>query len=212
MPFVVNGQVCLSLPAPLCDDECILFGSLPAALQTSIDNNRLMPITPFHFGPGALIKTLAPSHFCWTSFALANVLIDLEPITLFLFTGDPAHPWLHTLPGAIAVAVISATLGRGACERLLAAWNRQLSFRQARWLGVSSYIPVVSAWSGALIGTLSHLALDATMHADVEPLWPLVHGNPWRGSISLEALHWGCVAAGCAAFVGWLIRKKQATR
>lgn len=58
-----------------------------------------MPITPFHFGPGALIKAIAPRYFSWTIFALANVLIDLEPVVLFLLIGDPAHPWLHTLPG-----------------------------------------------------------------------------------------------------------------
>lgn len=41
-----------------------------------------MPITPFHFGPGALIKAMAPQHVSWTAFALANGLIDLEPILL----------------------------------------------------------------------------------------------------------------------------------
>jgi len=60
-----------------------------------------VPITPFHFGPGALIKAAAPKHFSWTIFALANVVIDLEPIGLFLLIGDPAHPLLHTLPKAL---------------------------------------------------------------------------------------------------------------
>ena len=95
-----------------------------------------MPITPFHFGPGALFKVLAPRHFSWTCFALANILIDLEPVTLFLLIGDPAHPWLHTLPGALAVAAIAAIVGRKPCEALLAFWNRQLSPAQARWLAV----------------------------------------------------------------------------
>ncbi|MFZ4534915.1 hypothetical protein [Propionivibrio sp.] len=166
-----------------------------------------MPITPFHFGPGALIKVLAPDGFSWTCFALANVLIDLEPITLFIFTGNPAHPWLHTLPGSLAVAIVAATFGRRSCERLLTFWNRQLSPQQTNWLGVSPHIPIMAAWSGALIGTLSHLALDTFMHADVEPLWPLIQGNPWRGMISLESLHWSCIVAGGAALVGWLIQK-----
>ena len=50
-----------------------------------------MPITPFHFGPGALIKAAVPDHFSWTVFALANVVIDLEPVSLFFLIGDPAH-------------------------------------------------------------------------------------------------------------------------
>jgi hypothetical protein len=66
-----------------------------------------MPITPFHFGPGALFKCAAPQNFSWTVFALANVLMDLEPISLFFLTGDPAHPWLHTAPGAIGVAIVA---------------------------------------------------------------------------------------------------------
>ena len=164
-----------------------------------------MPVTPFHFGPGALIKGLAPSWFCWISFALANALIDLEPVMLFLLTGDPAHPWLHTLPGALLVAGIAATLGRAPCEWALRQWNRWLSPAQARWLGVDPGISPAQAWVGALLGTFSHLALDAVMHADVRPLWPLVANNPWRGVISLEALHLGCVAAAVLALPFWLV-------
>jgi hypothetical protein len=71
-----------------------------------------MPITPFHFGPGALFASAAPSRISWTVFALANVLIDLEPIGLHFITGDPAHPWLHTVPGALVVAAVAALVGR----------------------------------------------------------------------------------------------------
>ncbi len=155
-----------------------------------------MPITPFHFGPGALIKAAAPAYVSWSVFALANVLIDLEPIALFFIIGDPAHPWLHTLPGAIGVAMVAAMLGRRPCEWGLRQWNSRLSPAQARWLGVDAAIGRGAAWTGAFLGTLSHLALDAVMHVDVHPLWPLMQGNPWQGLISVEALQWGCVAAG----------------
>lgn len=166
-----------------------------------------MPITPFHFGPGALIKAAAPNHFSWMIFALANVVIDLEPVSLFLLIGDPAHPWLHTLPGALAVAVAVAVFGRRPCEALLRFWNRRLSPRQARWLAVVPDISTTAAWVGALTGTLSHLALDAVMHADVEALWPIVHGNPWRGALSLDRLHLACILAGVAAAAWWSLRR-----
>jgi hypothetical protein len=165
-----------------------------------------MPVTPFHFGPGALIKVLAPAGFSWSVFALANVLIDLEPIALFVFTGDPAHPWLHTLPGALAVAVVAAAC-RPLCEIWLRVWNRCLSPAQERWLGVDIRITPAQAWAGALIGTFSHLALDALMHPDVRPLWPFLAENPWRGAVSLEALHWGCVFAAALALPAWLLRR-----
>ncbi len=171
-----------------------------------------MPITPFHFGPGALIKGVAPAVFCWSTFALANILIDLEPITLFMLTGDPAHPWLHTLPGALAVAALAATLGRRPCAWMLRQWNRSLSPSQARWLAVDVGITARQAWSGALLGTLSHLALDASMHVDVRPLWPLVADNPWHGTVPLGALHLGCVAAASAAVPPWLARRLRRLR
>lgn len=159
-----------------------------------------MPITPFHFGPGALIKAVAPSAFSWSMFALANILIDLEPITLFFLTGDPAHPWLHTLPGAFAVAVITVLLGRHLCEWMLRTWNRRLNTGwQGRYLAVESHIALMPAWLGALIGTFSHLLLDSFMHLDVEALWPFVRGNFIQGWVPLDALHELCVASALVA-------------
>ena len=155
-----------------------------------------MPITPFHFGPGALFKSAAPERISWTVFALANVLIDLEPIALYFLTGDPAHPWLHTPPGALAVACVAATAGRRPCEWFLKWWNRQLSPAQARWLAVEPVVKRGAAWAGALLGTFSHIFLDAIMHADVRPYWPLAPDNPLQGIIEIETLQWGCVVAG----------------
>jgi hypothetical protein len=159
-----------------------------------------MPITPFHFGPGALIKAAAPATFSWAIFALANIFIDLEPITLYFVIGDPAHPWLHTFPGAIVVAGVAAVFGRKPCERLLNVWNRQLDPGwQQRYLAVEPKITTRAAWTGALIGTLSHLGLDSIMHADIEPLWPLVSGNAIQGWMSLEILHGLCVMSAVLA-------------
>lgn len=168
-----------------------------------------MPITPFHFGPGALFKAAAPARVSWAVFALANVLIDLEPVTLFVLTGDPAHPWLHTPPGALGVAVLAATAGRRPCEWFLRWWNRQLSPAQARWLSVAESIGRGPAWTGALLGTASHLLLDAVMHADVRPLWPLSAANPLQGIVTIEVLQWSCVAAGLAGVALLAIARRR---
>jgi len=155
-----------------------------------------MPITPFHFGPGALFKCMAQRHLSWSVFALANALIDLEPIVLFVLTGDPDHPWLHTLPGAIAVAIVAATAGRRPCEWFLRWWNRQLNPVQAQWLATPTKIGIAPAWAGALAGTISHILLDAVMHLDVRPFWPIIQENPLQGLIAVEQLQWGCLVAG----------------
>lgn len=155
-----------------------------------------MPITPFHFGPGALFAALSPRHLSWTVFALANGLIDLEPVTLFFLTGDPAHPWLHTAAGALGVAIVAALAGRRPCEAFLRWWNTKLSPAQARWLAVDPVITRTQAWAGALVGTVSHILLDAVMHVDVHPFWPFAPGNPLQGAIGMDWLHASCVIAG----------------
>ena len=155
-----------------------------------------MPITPFHFGPGALFKCAAPRQISWTVFALANMIIDLEPIALFFFTGDPAHPWLHTLLGAVAVATLVAIAGPGPCERFLTWWNFRLDCSRIGWLKVGTDITPWAAWTGAFLGTGSHILLDAVMHVDVKPFWPLVATNPLQGLLGIDLLHWACVAGG----------------
>ena len=167
-----------------------------------------MPITPFHFGPGALLASAAPGRISWTVFALANVLIDLEPIGLFLLIGDPAHPWLHTIPGALAVAAMAASMGRKPCEAFLRWWNSRLSPAQARWLWVRPELSPAAAWAGALLGTLSHVGLDAFMHGDVRILWPLQEANPLVGRIDLGWLHAACVIAGGAGVAILAIRRR----
>lgn len=169
-----------------------------------------MPITPLHFGPGALFKSAAPGHISWVEFALANALIDLEPIGLFFLTGDPAHPWLHTPPGALAVAALAALGGRKPCEACLRWWNSRLSAAQARWLSAAPVITPGAAWSGALLGTLSHILLDGIMHGDVRPFWPFHAGNPMQGLVPLEWLHAGCVAAGVLGVAILALRRRSA--
>jgi hypothetical protein len=169
-----------------------------------------MPITPFHFCPGVLLKAAATDRMSWTVFVLANYLIDLEPVTLFLVSGEPAHQWLHTLPGAVLVAAVAATLGRPLCELWLRWWNRNLSGAQARWLGCGTVIGKKSAWVGALLGTGTHLALDMFMHADVRPAWPFFADNPFAGSIPVETLQWGALAALLPALAIFLLRQRRA--
>lgn len=157
------------------------------------------------------MKCAAPRHLSWTVFVLANVLIDLEPIALFVLTGEPAHPWLHTLPGAIAVAAIAAIAGLRPCRWFLAWWNRQLNPGQAKWLTVDTEISGRAAWTSAFLGTMSHILLDALMHVDVRPFWPFISVNPLQALISIEQLQWACVAAGVLG-IGILVIQRQTAR
>ena len=64
----------------------------------------------------------------------------------------------------------------------------------------------VQAAVGAFAGTLSHVALDAVMHADMTPLAPFAAGNRWLRAVSIETLHLGCVAAGVLGLAVWMLR------
>jgi hypothetical protein len=155
-----------------------------------------MPITPFHLGPGALVKSIAPRYFSFTVFAFSQALIDLEPIGFFLFTGEPIHPYLHTTLGAAFVFIASWLAGRPVCEWALRVWNAWLSPAQARWLAVRPEISSGAAAVGAFIGAYSHVAIDSIMHVDVRPFAPFSAASPWLQLVTIETLQWLCVLCG----------------
>ena len=50
-----------------------------------------MPATPFHLGPGLLIKAAAPRQFSMAAYSLAQVVIDVES-GYYLLRGEyPVH-------------------------------------------------------------------------------------------------------------------------
>lgn len=160
-----------------------------------------MPITPFHLGPGAALKSVLGRRMSFTAFGLANGLIDLEPIANFVFTGDPAHRFFHTLIGATVVVLVSVWPGRLLCEGLLGWWNSQLSPAQARYPAVEPTIGIGAAATGAALGAYSHVMLDSIMHVDVHAFAPFSDWNALQGLISIEALHLGCILTGLAGLV-----------
>ena len=55
-----------------------------------------MPATPFHFGPGLLIKAAAPRQFSMAAYSLTQVVIDLESGYYVLHKSTPVHRQAHT--------------------------------------------------------------------------------------------------------------------
>ena len=160
-----------------------------------------MPITPFHFGPGLLIKSIAGRHFSWVAFVMANILIDLEPIGYFLLTGEPIHPYLHTYMGALILGMLIALFGRRPCEAWTRLWNNRLCPNELEWTRASQTFTPTALATGGLLGTLSHVAIDSIMHFDVHPWKPFLPGNSMQGLVSIEALHMWCIGVGLAGVV-----------
>lgn len=167
-----------------------------------------MPITPFHLGPGALVKAAVPRHFSFTVFAFSQALIDLEPIGFFIFTGDPVHPYLHTYLGATLIFLAGWWAGRPVGEWALRVWNAWLSPSQAIWLAYEPRISTKAAGTGAFLGAYSHVAIDSIMHGDMEPFAPFSNATPWHLMTSLETLHIACIAAGIIGVVGLFVRRR----
>jgi hypothetical protein len=147
-----------------------------------------MPVTPFHFGPGAAIHALAPKHVSFLAFCAANVLIDVEPLYFMLTLQYPVHRFLHTYVGASLISVATLAL-----------------FASLRWLASRLPLPNPFGWRelglwpvalGAAAGSYSHIVLDSIMHPDVAPLAPFSNANPLLRAVSLGTLHWSCVVAG----------------
>lgn len=167
-----------------------------------------MPITPFHLIAIAPIKAIAPRKFSWSVFALTNIFIDLEPITLFLITLNPQHLFFHTIIGTTIIAVLAATFGKKLCEVALIIWNEEANGdKQDSWHIEDLKINKTAAWSGALIGAYSHLLLDSFMHDDIKPLSPFTDRNILLGTVNLDYLHAFCVISGIAGLLlFWLLK------
>lgn len=147
-----------------------------------------MPVTPFHFGPGAAIHAVAPKHVSFIAFCGSNVVMDIEPLYYMLTRQYPLHRFLHTYVGA-TVATLATVLLALACLRLAKRVHLPNPFG---W----QQLGLLAIAGGAALGACSHIVLDSIMHPDIVPLAPFSHANALYGAISLRALHLSCLGAG----------------
>jgi uncharacterized membrane protein YsdA (DUF1294 family) len=147
-----------------------------------------VPVTPFHFGPGLLLKAAAPRRVSLTAFVLANVVIDVESAVNLMAGRMPVHATLHTF-------VVAPVLGLavGVLVHVLA--------RAGRWRGPETALG--PALAGGWLGGFTHVVLDGVMHRDIRPFWPFTDANPLLRVVDLRTLHLVCVAVG-ALGLAWL--------
>lgn len=138
-----------------------------------------MPITPFHFGPGAFLHSVAPRQVSFLAFCAANVLIDLESLYNLVHGRFPVHAFFHTVIGA-SLVIAGVMLLFWACQRLTSRWTWANVFH---WRSLTRRQVLV----GATLGAYSHVVLDSIMHADLQPLSPFTPANPLLGAIPLGA-------------------------
>ncbi len=144
-----------------------------------------MPFTPLHLGPGLVFKAIGRRHFSFMVFGGSQVMMDIEPLIGILRGWSVLHGWTHTVLGALAIGSLAGLMGRPISERVL------------RWLDIG-HPPFTwrASFISAYVGTFSHVALDAIMHADMDPLRPFVMGNSLLGMMSIDMLHLLCFGLG----------------
>ncbi len=145
-----------------------------------------MPVTPFHFGPGLLLKAAAPRRASLIAFVATQIVIDMES-GYHLFRGDwPIHREAHSL-------LVSGLLGLATG---LLVWLAARHFTPPSNIFASAELALAPCLFGGFVGGLTHPLLDAFMHPDLRPFWPVSTANPFLDAIGLGALHLGCVASG----------------
>lgn len=147
-----------------------------------------MPFTPLHLGPGAVFKLLGGRRLSFLVFGGSQVLMDIEPLIGIVRGSAILHGYTHTLGGAALIGLVAAVAGKVLTHRLLRPFGWHVA-------------PVTwpAAIAGAYAGTLSHVLLDAFMHADMRPFWPVSNANPLLFRIDVSRLDLLCVGLGASA-------------
>jgi hypothetical protein len=159
-----------------------------------------VPITPFHFGPGAVLHAVAPRQVSFLAFCAANVFIDCESLYNLVQRNYPVHTFFHTYVGATLMAVFVVLLFMAA-RRLADRWPLPDLFR---WKSLS----VQAVTLGAMLGAWSHVLLDSIMHADIRPLAPFSSSNAFLHRVSLDTLHFACLGLGALGTLVVLLRSR----
>lgn len=144
-----------------------------------------MPFTPIHLGPGAAFKAIGGKYFSFLIFGGSQALMDIEPLIGLIQGKDNLHGYTHTILGALLIGLVAAIIGR------------PISSFALKFLKISHHpFTWVASFTGAYIGTFSHIGFDAIMHSDMNPLWPITQGNSLLGIVSIDSLHILCLASG----------------
>jgi hypothetical protein len=163
-----------------------------------------MPATPFHFGPGLLVKAAAPRRFSMAAYSLSQIVIDIESGYYMFHHATPVHRGAHTfaLGGLIG-------LGCGLIVARVGAWLARPRDVVPEALAAEYRLPV-AVWSGTF-GGIFHSVLDGIMHSDIRPLRPFTNANPLYGLVSIEILYLFCLITGVIG-AAWLLALQRRPR
>lgn len=166
-----------------------------------------MPFTPFHMGPGILIKALLGGSFSLMVFGWTQIVMDIQPLVAMITGEGHVHGFSHTFFGGTLIAIISAISGLYLTRLMFHLFMPGITI-ELTWP-----VTIFSAFSGSF----THVIFDGIMHSDVQPFYPISLNNVFLDSISVAALHKFCLYSGLAGggiyfYLQWWIQRKKADR
>ena len=121
-------------------------------------------------------------------FGWTQIVMDIQPLIVLLTGEGHLHGFSHTFIGATLLAIVSAITGKYLSQIGLWILRTEMSiYNQIQWWVV---------FLSAFIGSFSHVLLDAIMHSDVQPFYPLILSNPLLELISVSTIHKFCLYSG----------------
>ncbi|EHV5548603.1 hypothetical protein HYN76_23380 [Vibrio parahaemolyticus] len=161
-----------------------------------------MPFTPLHMGPALVLKSVVGTSFSLTVFGWSQIVMDIEPLIAMLAKSGHIHGLSHTIGGATLLGLLAAVTGKYLSEIGLSIirWQR---FLPIRWK---------TAFISSFVGTYSHIFIDAIMHVDVSPFYPLSVANPLHGVISISSLQQVCIVSAVVGGILCVVRDSKSSK
>src|ERR1700694_3365892 len=164
-----------------------------------------MPATPFHFGPGLLLKAVAPRQFPMAAYSFSQHVFAIESGYYMLHHATPVHRQAHTfLVGGLIGLLCGLIVSR------VGAWVARPRDIVPEALAAEYRLPV--AVLSGIFGGRFHSGRHGIMHADIRPFRPFTQANPLYGLVSVQILYLFCVitgVVGAALLLAWERRPRR---
>jgi len=160
-----------------------------------------MPFTPFHLGPALLIGLILFNYLDFPTFLIANIIIDIEPLTVLLMGLDsPLHGFFHSfIGGTIASIILTMIVLR---VRKYVSPLMDFFYREQDW----TRRKILSA---SISGVYLHIFLDSFLYKDIRPFYPL-RGNPLLSGWSMGfTVYYFCVFSAVAGLIIYLYKRMK---
>ncbi len=162
-----------------------------------------MPFTPFHWGISLLIQSI----FIFLNplaLFLGSVISDIEGvISLYIFPSAelPIHSFLHSIIGGIIIAFIVGLISWVSFSRVLTDFDKKCKLKY-----FFKKYSLRNSILSSLLGTQSHIILDAFLYNEMNLFYPISYGNPLYGIAQEKMIYLICIISFIAGSIILILR------